>query len=105
MADRSPAPDTPELRERWGGFEFSEAWTVKADAAIARAVRWLLDVQGADGSFPASSRLRVPAPSALDPLADPATTITYLDHARVFTTATVLSALHLSLIHISEPTD
>lgn len=25
MADRSPAPDTPELRERWGGFEFTEA--------------------------------------------------------------------------------
>ena len=24
MADRSPAPDTPELRERWGGFEFTE---------------------------------------------------------------------------------
>ena len=22
MADRSPAPDTRELRERWGGFEF-----------------------------------------------------------------------------------
>ena len=36
MADRSPAPDTPELRERWGGFEFTEAWAAKADAAIAR---------------------------------------------------------------------
>ena len=23
MADRSPAPDTLELRERWGGFEFN----------------------------------------------------------------------------------
>ena len=36
MADRSPAPDTPELRERWGEFEFTEAWAAKADAAIAR---------------------------------------------------------------------
>ncbi|WP_276321473.1 hypothetical protein [Qipengyuania sediminis] len=37
MADRSPAPDTPELRERWGGFEFTEAWAAKADAAMAPA--------------------------------------------------------------------
>ena len=36
MADRSPAPDTPELRERWGGFEFTEAYRAKADKAIAR---------------------------------------------------------------------
>ena len=32
MADRSPAPDTPELRERWGGFEFTEAYRAKAEA-------------------------------------------------------------------------
>ena len=36
MADRTPAPDTPELRERWGGFEFTEAYREKADRAIAR---------------------------------------------------------------------
>lgn len=36
MADRSPAPDTPELRERWGSFEFSPAYKAKADTAIAR---------------------------------------------------------------------
>ncbi|MXO61786.1 NADH-quinone oxidoreductase subunit NuoE [Qipengyuania oceanensis] len=36
MADRSPAPDTPELRERWGNFAFTEAYKAKADKAIAR---------------------------------------------------------------------
>lgn len=36
MADRSPAPDTPELRERWGIFEFAEAYRARADRAIAR---------------------------------------------------------------------
>ena len=36
MADRSPAPDTPDLRDRWGGFAFSESYRAKADTAIAR---------------------------------------------------------------------
>ena len=36
MADRTPAPDTPELRERWGNFAFTEATKAKADKAIAR---------------------------------------------------------------------
>src|SRR3990167_7057263 len=36
MADRSPAPDTPELRARWGGFAFSPAWKAKSDNAIAQ---------------------------------------------------------------------
>ena len=36
MADRSPAPDTPELRERWGAFAFTPAYKAKADTAIAR---------------------------------------------------------------------
>ena len=52
MADRTPAPDTPELRERWGGFEFSDAWRAKADTAISHypegrqksAVMALLDI-------------------------------------------------------------
>ncbi|MBU1253621.1 MAG: NADH-quinone oxidoreductase subunit NuoE [Alphaproteobacteria bacterium] len=35
MADRSPAPDTPELRARWGSFEFSSEYKAKADKAIA----------------------------------------------------------------------
>ena len=36
MADRTPAPDTPELRARWGGFAFTDAYKAKADKAIAR---------------------------------------------------------------------
>jgi NADH-quinone oxidoreductase subunit E len=36
MADRHLAPDTPELRARWGGFSFNAAWDAKARAAIAR---------------------------------------------------------------------
>ena len=36
MADRSPAPDTPALREQWGGFEYSDAVREKADWHIAK---------------------------------------------------------------------
>ncbi|MBO80139.1 MAG: NAD(P)H-dependent oxidoreductase subunit E [Citromicrobium sp.] len=36
MADRTPAPDTPELRERWGNFAFNEAYEAKAQKALAR---------------------------------------------------------------------
>ena len=36
MADRSVAPDTPELRERWGNFAFSAEYDAKAKKAIAR---------------------------------------------------------------------
>jgi NADH-quinone oxidoreductase subunit E len=36
MADRTPAPDTAELRKRWGAFAFTEENRVKADEAIAR---------------------------------------------------------------------
>ena len=36
MADRTPAPDTPELRERWGDFKFKAKWKKKADASIAK---------------------------------------------------------------------
>ncbi len=36
MADRSPQPDSPELRARWGSFEFSSDTKAKADKAIAR---------------------------------------------------------------------
>ncbi|MCP5396673.1 MAG: NAD(P)H-dependent oxidoreductase subunit E [Sphingomonadaceae bacterium] len=36
MADRHLAPDTPELRARWGAFEFSPEWKAKADKAIAK---------------------------------------------------------------------
>lgn len=36
MADRTPAPDTPELRARWEGFAFTDSWKQRADAAIAK---------------------------------------------------------------------
>lgn len=36
MADRTPAPDTPELRERWGAFKFKPKWKKRADASIAK---------------------------------------------------------------------
>lgn len=36
MADRTPAPDTPELRERWGSFEWTKENRKKADWHIAK---------------------------------------------------------------------
>ena len=36
MAGRHIAPDTPELRERWGGWSFTEANREKADWHIAK---------------------------------------------------------------------
>lgn len=62
-------------------------------SALARAAAWLRATQRPDGSFAPSARLRVPAPSAIDPLASPETTLTYLDRDATFTTATVYSAL------------
>jgi NADH-quinone oxidoreductase subunit E len=36
MAERAPHPDTPELRERWGGFAWTAENAAKAAAAIKR---------------------------------------------------------------------
>lgn len=36
MAAHASIADTPELRERWGGFAFTPAWEAKAKAAVAR---------------------------------------------------------------------
>jgi len=36
MADRTPAPDTPELRARWGSFEWTPENRKKADWHIAK---------------------------------------------------------------------
>ncbi|MHA6333456.1 NADH-quinone oxidoreductase subunit NuoE [Qipengyuania sp. CAU 1752] len=36
MADRHLAPDTPELRERWGNFAFTPEYKAKADKHIAK---------------------------------------------------------------------
>jgi hypothetical protein len=64
----------------------------EARAKLDNAQRWLLERQRSDGSFPASARLRVPPPAALDPVDAPGT-LTYLDRDRIFTTATVIAAL------------
>ena len=36
MADRAPAPDTPELRERWGSFAWTAENAAKAKEIVAR---------------------------------------------------------------------
>ena len=36
MADRTPAPDTPELRARWGSFAWTDENRAKADWHIAK---------------------------------------------------------------------
>lgn len=36
MANRQPAPDTPELRERWGNFAFNADYEARAQKALAR---------------------------------------------------------------------
>lgn len=36
MAERAPHPDTPELRERWGSFAWTEENAAKAQTAIKR---------------------------------------------------------------------
>tara|TARA_R100001224_G_scaffold22284_3_gene11277 strand:+ start:1175 stop:1843 length:669 start_codon:yes stop_codon:yes gene_type:complete len=36
LADRTPAPDTPELRQRWGNFAFNAEYEAKAQKALAR---------------------------------------------------------------------
>jgi hypothetical protein len=64
-----------------------------SDGVRARAAAWLRSQQRADGSWPSSAWLRVPAPEQRDPLACPDTTLHYLDDDAVFTTATVLAAL------------
>ncbi|MEM1195137.1 MAG: NADH-quinone oxidoreductase subunit NuoE [Pseudomonadota bacterium] len=36
MADRTPAPDTPELRARWGDFAWTPEYRAKADYHVAK---------------------------------------------------------------------
>ena len=55
MADRSPAPDTPELRERWGGFEFTEAYREKFANPFIAASRGYID----DVIAPHATRKRI----------------------------------------------
>ena len=55
-------------------------------------VRWLVTAQHADGSWPASARLRVPMPGQVDANGQERM-INALDQNRVFTTAAVTAAL------------
>jgi squalene-hopene/tetraprenyl-beta-curcumene cyclase len=72
--------------------------------AVARAERWLISQQRADGSWEPSARLRIPAIGMIDPLASPDTTFTYVDDEALFTTATVLAALSAVAATMSTPT-
>ena len=62
MADRNPAPDTPELRERWGAFEFTESYRTKADKAILAKAKLIQDMidkcDGVDGMADHVTRLK-----------------------------------------------
>lgn len=69
--------------------------TAGAHEARAQAVRWLAAAQLADGSWPASARLRVPMPGHLDAHGQERM-IETLDQNRVFTTAAVAAALALT---------
>jgi squalene-hopene/tetraprenyl-beta-curcumene cyclase len=64
-----------------------------ATPAADRAERWLLAHQLDDGRWEPSARMRMPAPSAVDPEGSPQLTVSCLDDAGLFTTATVLAAL------------
>ena len=58
MADRAPAPDTPELRERWGSF----AWTAEnADKAKEMQTRFGAALRALAGN---SARNQAAAPAA-----------------------------------------
>lgn len=73
---------------------------------VERAVRWLLACQNPDGSWPPSARMRVPPFYAINPEIHQRGTFVALDLQRVFTTATVLSALEAAgqrLDHSSMP--
>ena len=62
--------------------------------AALRAVGWLVAHQLDDGSWPPSALMRVPRIDSLDPDERPADTFFVgLDEARIFTTATVVTAL------------
>jgi hypothetical protein len=82
---------------------FVTAWSVRTmsllgDSAqvrepLARAVAWLLEHQGSDGSWSGSARMLAPRPDMCDHDGGNVPHLASEDVARVFTTATVLSAL------------
>lgn len=63
--------------------------------AVGMALRWLLEAQSHDGSWPASALMRMPPTDAVDGDEQPAATTVSVDDRRVFTTATVVRALSL----------
>ncbi len=95
------------------GSPFATAWCLRLLALgredtsvsrkIARAAHWLGEQQQADGSWAASARLRVPYPHDTDPDRFEGWVVDgtiegslSFDRERIFTTATVLQALHRS---------
>lgn len=67
---------------------------------VVRIVRWLLDHQRADGSWPSSATLRVPPPDVISPdtvqdwiISGKTEKAIALDHHSIFTTATVIKSL------------
>ena len=100
---------------RPSGSPFATAWCLRllllgksyliVREPIEKATKWLVQQQQADGSWVSSARLRVPLPEDLNP--DQFDRWIYhgkiegsiaLDRQNVFTTATVVNALHRSLI-------
>ncbi|HEY7062214.1 MAG TPA: hypothetical protein VII06_12110 [Chloroflexota bacterium] len=85
-----------------GDEPFGAALRVRAWAAIggAMAVAWppverLLAAQAADGRWPGGPKLRLTHHDSQQPWATPGSGVLYADVADIFTTATVVGALHL----------
>jgi hypothetical protein len=104
------------------GSPFATAWCLRllllqpenpaVQAAIITVVDWLLDQQQLDGSWAASARLRVPypddqTPNQFDQWIYHGTVQGSLvfDHARIFTTATILQALAQFQLYSSKQLD
>ncbi len=88
------------------GREFRDRRTL-----VEGAIERLLDTQLTDASWTASARLRIPPPDCLDPdqlrgwdYSGRAVRSVSVYHRRVFTTASVLSAISLASARMAEPT-
>jgi hypothetical protein len=68
--------------------------------SIIRTVNWLIGRQNKKGYWPRSARLRVPPPYAMKPEKNTREMFVVLDHKRIFTTATVLTALESVRRHL-----
>jgi prenyltransferase beta subunit len=100
------------------GAAFATAWVVRIlllgepsriAMPLAQTVQWLLNQQQPDGSWIASSGLRVPPPDLIDPATFQQRWMLHglgeggisLDQHRIFTTATILQALMKALQHLN----